>query len=476
MATPLPITTGYYESRSLPISHQQCVNWYPSRVLDGQVPECMFGTPGLMQIATTGEVQQQNRGAHVKNGIPYFVNGTTLYSLTRSYDITGAEVFTTNILGTIESTGRVSMCDNGTQLMILVPNGKGYIYNENAGTPFQQITDADFVANGSPQYAVFCDGYFVVTTDSKKWIISNLNDGLSWNALDFASAESDPDAIVAPAVVKNQVFLTGSETTEGYQNIGGFGFPFQRSNLFIDKGCYAPFSIVTANNTFYMIGGGTNEDPAIWMYQSASFVKISTDAIDKILSDYTDSELKGAWGWTYSQDGNIFIGWSLFDRTIVFDFTTGKWHERNSRVIETQDNWRVASFVKAYGRLLVGDVHDGRIGEVKTDLYTEYDGAVVRTIATRPFTKEGRPFTVPFLELTMESGVGTATVENPQVGLAISRDGKIFNYDRNRSIGKKGRYEHRIIWRRNGVFDRWCVLRFTLSDPVKPVIIKLEAE
>ena len=185
----LPIANGFYESESLAISAQQCVNFYPNIVqTQGLSQETLFGTPGLNQLATSGDVQQINRGSHVKSGVPYFVNGTSLYMLERSFDSNNNESFGVVELGSVSGTGRVSMADNGTQLMILVPGGPGYIYNEDAGTPFQQITDSDFTANGNPQYVVFLDGYFVITTDEKKFIVSALNDGLSYNALDFGSA------------------------------------------------------------------------------------------------------------------------------------------------------------------------------------------------------------------------------------------------------------------------------------------------
>ena len=192
--TQLPMTNGFYVSRSLPTSAQECVNMYVHVNQRGGLSErSLWGTPGINQLTTTGVAQQINRGAHEKNGIPYFVNGNTLYSLDRTVDSNNNEIFSTTALGTIEGSGFVSMADNGSQLCILVPGGKGYIYNEDAGTPFQEITDPDFTANGNPQYVVFIDSYFLFTTDSKKFIISNANDGLSYTATDFGTAETDPD-------------------------------------------------------------------------------------------------------------------------------------------------------------------------------------------------------------------------------------------------------------------------------------------
>ena len=82
--TQLPMTNGFYVSRSLPTSAQECVNMYVHVNQRGGLSErSLWGTPGINQLTTTGVAQQINRGAHEKNGIPYFVNGNTLYSLDR---------------------------------------------------------------------------------------------------------------------------------------------------------------------------------------------------------------------------------------------------------------------------------------------------------------------------------------------------------------------------------------------------------
>ena len=53
--TPLPLATGFYVNRPLPIAAQECVNLYPS-VVDGVglSQELLFGTPGLHQLTTSG--------------------------------------------------------------------------------------------------------------------------------------------------------------------------------------------------------------------------------------------------------------------------------------------------------------------------------------------------------------------------------------------------------------------------------------
>lgn len=475
---PIPIANGFYESESLPISHQQCVNWYPNIVqAQGLSQETLYGTPGINQLATSGTIGEVNRGAHVKNGIAYFVNGTTLYTLSRTVAADLSETFALVALGTVEGLGGVSMADNGTQLMILVPGGKGYIYNEDAGTPFLEITDLDFTASGAPQYVVFLDAYFACSTDSKKWIISALNDGLSWDALDFASAESDPDDIVAPIVYRNRIFITGSETTEAFVNApNGAGFPFIRSNVFMQKGCFAPLTLIAAHDTFMMIGGGANESPAIWQYTGASYQKISTTAIDNVLSGFSEEVIGAAFSFSYADKGAYFIGFTIDNYTFVFDVITQRWHERSSHIDNNDVRWRVNSLVTAYGRVLVGDSQDGRVGELSSNIYTEYDNNIRGIISTQPFSNMGNAIRIPMIELTMEAGVGNADRPDPKVSMDVSDNGKTFTYERSRSIGKIGEYDHRAIWLRNGRFSRFAVFRWKFSDPVKRVIIKAEAK
>jgi len=57
-----------------------------------------------------------------------------------------------------------------------------------------------------------------------------------------------------------------------------------------------------------------------------------------------------------------------------------------------------------------------------------------------------------------------------------SLNGKTWTAPRIRSLGRIGKYGHRVIWRRNGQAQRFEIFRFQMSDPVRPVFIKLEAD
>lgn len=476
MLTELPLISGFYVSDSLPVSHQRCLNLYESIPdFEALSTKQLVGTPGTVQLVNTGYEQNANRGSVVKDGIYYFVNGSKFYKLNRAFDAFNNESYTYTDLGTISGTGRVSIAHSNSEIMIVVPGVVGYIYDGSTLTNIN-TTDSDFDANGDALAVVFIDGYFACITDEKKWIISALNDGLDWNAIHFASAESDPDSLVAPVVVNNQIYIIGTETTEGFQNVGGESFPFVRNGLNIDKGCLAPFSVVKTSSTFFMVGAGKNESPAILKFTGNNYEKVSTSAIDTMIQSYSTEDLGRTFSWTYSLQGQTFVGFSFPDNVFVYNLTTNKWHERSSVINEITRRWRINSVNRAYEKLIVGDSLDGRIGYLDPHVYTEYGANIIREFNTQPFSNSGDEIVTTILELTMESGVGNDAVEDPKVGLSISKDGKTWGYERVRSIGKKGEYYKRVIWRKNGRCDHMMVLRFRLSDPVKPVFIKLEYE
>ena len=414
------------------------------------------------------------RGTELLDGIPYFVFGEELIRLNADES---TEVVGEGIVG----SGPVSLSQNGTQLMIVVPGQTGYIFSTAPDT-LQEISDTDFTANGLPLAVVFIDGYFVITTDQKKIIVSAINDGLSYNALDFGSAESSPDAVVTPVVFKNQLFVGGSTTFEAFSNIGGTGFPFQRVNLFLDQGPSGVFTVQKTSNSFIFVGQGEGERPSVWEFVNNTTQRISTLAVDNLLRQLSEDELAEVDSWYYGQGGHFFVGFSLPNTTIVYDLTTQRWHERTSLIVtpgapSVETASRARYHISAYGKIYCGDNLDARIGEVSREVYDEYGDPLIRRFSTQPFQNNMKPLFVPMLELTVESGVGNTAAPQPTVTMERSRDGgQTFESARERGMGESGNYSRRAIWRRMGRVARYDVYRFTISDPVKFVGMQLTAD
>ena len=433
---------GFYESETLEIFQQECVNWYRqiSQSEGDETIVSLRGSPGIAQKLTTGLLNQANRGAHVKAGVAYFLNGETLISVTIAFDLVGEPSFTAVSLGAIPGTGRVSMEDNGTQLMVLIPGGNGYIIDESSGSPFLQITDASFTANGVPQHVEFNKSFFVVTTDTKKFIRSSSNDGLTWSALDVFSAEADPDIITAIHTSNNRVYIGGSETIEEFDFNGTI---YQRTGFLIDKGVSSPFAMESTNNSFMWIGSGANESPAIWILAGNQAVKASTTAIDKILQSFTSTDISTAFSYSFAVSGAYFIGFSFPKLTLEYNTVTGKWNERKSQILDTKGltktiRWRVNSIACANGFLLCGDSQDGRIGAIDPTTFHEYGEEIIRSCVIQPFTNEGRSLSISRLEPTCKSGVGTLDIPDPKIRMSTSKTGYGFNNETNRGLGGAG--------------------------------------
>lgn len=478
------IGNGFYQSNSLPFSNQRCINLYPNLP---QAPalsqDSLFGTPGIRYIDDTGLASTNvNRGAWVKNGVPYFVQGERLFRLDRTVSF-GTETLSTTYLGQIPGTARCSFADNGTQLMIIAPGSPsvGYIVDETQSPVLQTITDSDFFASGNPQAVVFVDSFFLATTDEKRIIQSASNDGTSWNALDFGAAVVDPDDIVAPFVFRNQVFVGGTETFEVFENIGVAGFTFRRINgLVMDVGLASQYAIASDSDTFYWVGAQKGADVGVWAFGGSSAVKISTVAIDAIIARLPSDEVERCFAWSYGQDGNHFIGFTFPSRTIVYDSVTQRWHERESRYtnelgIDVVTRCRYNSVINAYGRIFVGDSVSGRIGQLDREVYTEYDEVLVATFSLAPFYNQGTSFSITQAELFGESGVGNSDEPDPEVRLRMSKDGKVFNFPITRKLGKAGEFSRRMIWRMLGRFSRLAVVEISISDPVKRAFYTFEA-
>lgn len=474
--TQLPITGGFYQSDSLPVSAQQLINGYV------QIPETesawseevIFGTPGLVQRASTGSTfSDQNRGALTMAGVPYFVNGNALYSVSD-------DQLTTNlgVVGGLESQ-RVSMAQNGTQLIIVVPDtGLGYIWNHDTAM-FDIITDVNFTTtNGVPRYVDFDDSYFIVSTDdTKKFKISNVNDGLTWSALDFGSAEGNPDDTVAPKSFKDRLYIFGTDTFEAFRNIGGADFPFQSIQGGLQNiGLTAPFSLVDGRDFFYFIGSGEGERVAVWKTDGQAPQRASTAAIEGALQSLSDDEISDIYAVSYAENGAYWVGFHLPGTSFYFNEVNGRWQERQSESDANILGWRVSSIVEAYGRLYVGDTQSGIIGTIENSVYTEYGNDILRTLVTAPFAIEQNVFFLPQMELTMEGGTADeADAPEPKIRLSISSDGgRSFTEPRIRSLGRVGDVRRRIIWNRNGRFPKTAVLKFQFSSPTKFVIVRLD--
>lgn len=456
---PLPLFGLGNQGKSANVDAQKRVNLY---VEVQQDPEkailTMYPTPGLVTFVNLGE-SSPVRGLYEKGESLYCVWSNKLYSIANN----GA----TAVLGTLStSSGRVAFSDNGTQIM-LVDGTSGYIYNTNT-LAFAQITDLDFPACTT---VTFFNGRFVVNkTGTGQFYISSLYDGLTWDALDYATAESDPDNLVRVMADSGQLILFGDKTTEIWGDSGAADFPYARiGSAAIEWGLAARWSLCKFMDSLIFLRKNRLGQIQVCVQQSSMAEPVSTPEMDYIFSQYTS--YSDATGFTYMLSGHPFyqINFPLANESWLYDGQTKAW----SKVQYTSGGrHRADQQAQLLAKNYVTDYENGKIYRLSEGVYTD-DGAPIWREFVGRHVASGDYSHISQLWLEMEAGVGLQSGQGsaPQLMMQISRDGgHEWGAEVWRDIGAVGKYRARAVFNRLGRSRDW-LFKFRVTDPVKTVFI-----
>ncbi len=425
---------------------ERLVNVYPRKSTGGKYPFTLINTPGLAYFLELPTFPV--KALHQNGNRAFAVTPTNLYEIFENGSYKD--------LGVVDMSGRVVMEDNGKQL-VMVDGFKAYYFDTDTGV-LKQITDESFYPSSHVTYQ---DGYFIFNRKGTgQFFISALLD-VAFDPLDFATAEGQPDPLVAVLSDHREVFMFGTETIEVWYNSGAADFPFERNQgAFVEKGCAAPYSIAKQNNTVYFIGSD------LMVYKMAGYtpVRVSTHAVEQSL---VGVELSDAFGYTYQSNGHLFYVLTIPSKNITwcYDISTGAWHIRESYQFGRHQSNSAIFF---NGKTLVGDFQNGRVYQLADDYLTDDNEPIIREFIL-PTVNIGRGFvTINSFELDMSSGVGLTLGQGsePQARLHFSKDGgKTFSNSKDARIGRKGEFLTRVKWNRLGA-ARQFILKVNISDPV----------
>lgn len=460
--------TQSYKSPSLPLSAQRLVNiWCEPQSPQSlaKAPAPLFGSPGLRAFTTCGA--GPIRGLWLMNSTAYAISGTNFYSFTSAGAVTylggGFQI----------GSNPLSIADNGTQIQI-VDGINGFIWDADTLT-FSQIAAPAFYPCNTTQ---FFDGYFV--NDRKgtnQFFLSDSFDGLAYDPLFFASAESSSDFVLAAVNNLQQLFIPGQLTTELWYDQGGTGFPLARySGAAVERGFAGPFSWIKQDQAIFFLA----DNGKFYRLQGAYPIPISQPAIEAEWATYGDVTDANCFTITYLGRQWVFLTFPSVPKTWCVDVTNPQeilWHERESLDANNLSlgRWRANCYVRAYNEHLIGDAFTNQIGILDPETFTEY-GNTMQGLAISPTLHADRKRVFPgTLELDIESGVGLTTGQgsDPQIMMRTSVDGgRSWKQPQLwRSMGKLGEYLHRCRWTKMAGGWRQLLIEITISDPVKRVIL-----
>ena len=358
------------------------------------------------------------------------------------------------------------------------------------------------------------DNYFVYNRPStQQWAASNLLSPITYG-LSYASKFTGPDNLVSLVCDHGQVYLLGEQTSEVWADQGTFPFAFQRiPGSSSQHGLAAANSIARLGNSFAYVAKNNRGQAEIVIMNGYFPQRISTHAVENTL---VNESISDAIAYTYQLEGHecYVVTFPSLDITWVYDIATQLWHKW--LWTDNQNNYhRHRSNCSAFFQnvVLVGDWQNGQIYQLDPNNYTD-NGSTIRRLRRCPhLTTDLQRQYFDELQIQFQPGVGTTGLSNtkgnlvgdpliigplntysigfnndiiiglnqnlnaltpttnPQAMLRWSSDGgSTWSNEHWSAIGKTGKYNNRIIWRRLG-WARDRIYEVVVTDPINAVIV-----
>lgn len=384
----------------------------------------------------------------------------------------------------------------GTGLILVLTFGTGagstgnYVINNSQtvgsttmyGLNFSELPSTDGAFTGGSVVDIV-DNYFVYNRpDTQQWAATDVLSPITYG-LSFASKFTGPDDLVSLIVDHGQVYLLGEKTSEVWADVGTFPFPFQRiPGASSQHGIAAKFSMARFGNSFAYVSRNDRGQAVVVQMNGYFPQRISTHAVENTL---VNQNISDAIAYTYQLEGHecYVVTFPSLELTWVYDGATGLWHKW--LWTDTQNNYkrhRSNCGALFQNKFLVGDYENGQIYSLDPNNYTD-NGTHIRRVRRCPhLVSDFQRQYFDELQIQFQPGVGLQGIEtfplgdndigiNPQAMLRWSNDGgSTWSNEHWAGIGKVGKYQNRIIWRRLGqARDR--IYEVVVTDPIKAVIV-----
>ena len=504
-ATVAAVITGAMSGTTLTVSAVASGTLYVGQTIQGStvtaktiITALGSGTVLSETIATAGTGYAVNENITVLGGVYGSSPATyTVTSIGGSGAVTGlTRTFSGQYTSNPANNASTSSDGVGTGLTLTLTFGTGtgstgnYVINNSQTVTsrtmyalnFSELPASDGAFTGGSSVDVV-DNYFVYNRpDTQQYASSDLLSPITYG-LAFASKFTGPDDLVSLIVDHGQIYLLGEKTSEVWADVGTFPFPFQRiPGASSQHGIAAKFSMARFGNSFAYVSRNDRGQAVIVQMNGYFPQRISTHAVENTL---VNQNISDAVAYTYQLEGHecYVVSFPTLNLTWVYDGSTQMWHKW--LYCDNQNNYqRHRSNCSAFfqGSVLVGDWENGQIYRLDPDNYTD-NGQNIRRVRRCPHlvTDFQRQY-FEELQIQFQPGVGLQGIEtfplgdndigiNPQAMLRWSNDGgSTWSNEHWSGMGKVGKYQNRIIWRRLG-WARDRIYEVVVTDPVKTVIV-----
>jgi hypothetical protein len=459
----IPLAGGSYQARSPIANAEVCINLYPeTNPQDSPFPVTDYPGPGLSVIADfTSTYSGYCRGLYNTSlGHVIAVFGQDIinwHGSGTSHDHVGT--LATN------SGNPVSMCDNGTTLVIVDGSPNGYMVPlTSLSVPGSLVQISDPAFYGSPRID-FIDTFLIFTQPgTANFYTTTSNVVTPFDPTYFAAKAGWNDHLVTAVCLHDNIWLLGNSTTEIWFNAGGATFPFARMpNSILQQGCVATYSAVVADNAVYWLSQDRWGRNMCMRGEGYSAKRVSTFAVEDEWSKY--ATLSDAVGMSFQLGGHETIGFYFPTGNAwwAYDASTKLWHRRtygglvNAWLPYCMAGWGAISGGSNPNAVLVGDRSAPRLFQLHRNFYQDVGVPITRQRSWMHVQQDGQRIHHSRFSASMAG----ASLSPDTVALDWSDDaGQSFGTPVNQTIGNamNGQYQ----WRRLG-YARDRVYRLTWS-------------
>lgn len=420
-----PFTSGgTYQALSPVIAADRAINWFPEKVPEpgAKAPIALIPRPGLNVFASVGT--GPIRALWAGNDRLFCVSGANFLEIDVN---TGAIFQNYGVMAGSSGTGPCQIVANGSQLLVM-DSSCAKIFWANTGA-----FTMDPVFDGFSLEYLDTFYYALSATTENRVNQSNSLDGTTWNPLNFADITGTVDLKTRLIVVNGYLWILGQNNTEVWFNAGNSGFSLERMgngtlNVGIQGGygITAAFSAVRVRNTLLWMGADERGFGKFWRADGLTPVQISTPGIEALLLTY--GNILNPRSFAEEYDGHIFYVTNFpnanggLGATLVYDLTTGMWHERTYNNLGTQERARPDCFASLQGtafsfpKNFVGDYATNKI-YIQSYSYSQDNGVNIIYTRTSPHLSNSNRW-VKHQSLMLDGTFGSATPT-----LAYSDDG-----------------------------------------------------
>lgn len=389
--------------------------------------KALLARPGLEEVYD----RPNNRGVYsdpgVYGGALFYVSGESLYE----NDL---------LIGDLFGLDRIEWAYTVDGLFIL-SGGDVYLYN---GVTLVQTAFPDDAAVAS---ITQINNFVIAARQDTGVMYFRIPGDTTWNALDFFSAEREPDPVIAVRTLNDLLYAFGSSSVELFALTGDVDAPLDRvEGASFSRGTKDRDSIVPMDNTLIFIG----EDSIAYRVGNVP-ERISDHGIDERLR-----RSGSATALSYNWDGHKVYVVQLDDETLAYD-AAGGW----STMTRGEDPFPGIGHYDGSVNWVAGD-KVWKLSERNDD-----DGLPLTRVFTSILPTEA-PVFCDAIEIQMSPGVSAVGDEQAIVQTRWSDDqGRTWCDWRNGLTGFSGQYRKRLRIRRLGLADApGRIFQHRITDPV----------